>query len=112
MAKNLRQKYKEAKKQLREMKWRLLYPTKPLTFVDRGDLSIRKVSSVKTVDIFEVEHVREILKSEMAFDLARHMIKNDMIKNDMVNISETFDPHSGKVYICAEVNVVDYSKNA
>lgn len=107
MAKNLRQKYKEAKKQLREMKWRLLYPTKPLTFVDRGDLSIRKVGSVKTVDIFEVEHVREILKSEMAFDLARHMVNNDMI-----NISETFDPHSGKVYIRAEVNVVDYSKNA
>lgn len=101
MAKNLRQKYKDAKKKLREMNWRLLYPTEPFK-VEVNNLSVRKLRSVQTVDIFEAEHMREIVKNNIAFDLAKYMVQNNMI-----NISETVDPYSGQVYMFAEVDVVD-----
>ena len=104
MSKNLRQKYKEAKKKLREMNWRLLYPTKPIK-TERENLSITKISSVKTVDISRHENARDSVMMDVAFELGRCLLNNDM-----VNVSETFDPYSGKVYIFAEVNVV--GKNA
>ena len=99
MAKNLRQKYKEAKRKLREMNWRLLYPDRPLTV---NQVPIHKVRSVKTVDIFEAERARDIITHELAFDLAKHMVDNGM-----VSVSETVDPYSGRVYMFADLYVVD-----
>lgn len=99
MAKNLRQKYKEAKKKLRELNWRLLYPDKPLTV---KDIPIHKVRSVKTVDIFDAERERDMVARELAFDLAKHMVDNKM-----VNVSETVDPYSGRVYMFADLYIVD-----
>lgn len=99
MAKNLRQKYKEAKRKLRELNWRLLYPDKPLIV---KDVPIHKVRSVKTVDIFEAERERDMVTRELAFDLAKHMVDNKM-----VSVSETVDPYSGRVYMFADLYVVD-----
>lgn len=99
MAKNLRQKYKEAKRKLREMNWRLMYPDKPMTV---NNVSIRKVRSAKTVDILELENMREAVMTDIAFDLAKYMVENDM-----VNVSETYDPFSGKAYVFADINIVD-----
>lgn len=101
MAKNLRQKYKEAKRKLRELNWRLLYPDKPLT-ANITNVPIHKVRSVKTVDIFEAERERDMITRELAFDLAKHMVDNKM-----VNVSETVDPYSGRVYMFADLYVVD-----
>lgn len=101
MAKNLRQKYKDAKKQIHDLKWRLLYPAKPIK-LEVNNVSIRKLRSVQTVDIFEAEHMREIVKNNIAFELAKHMVQNNMI-----NVSETVDPYSGRVYMFAEIDVVD-----
>lgn len=105
MAKNLRQKYKDAKKKLRAMNWRLLYPTHPIK-VEREDLSIRKLNSVKTVDMSRYENARESVMMDIAFELGRALIDNRM-----VNVSETYDPYSGRVYIFAEVDVVDKTRN-
>ena len=100
MAKNLRQKYKEAKRKIHELNWRLLYPSKPI--VVNNDVSVRKVRSVKTVDIFEAERARDTIMRELAFDLAKHMVDNKMI-----NVHETVDPYSGRVYMFADLYVVD-----
>lgn len=99
MSKNLRQKYKEAKQKLRELNWRLLYPDKPLKV---NNVPIHKVRSTKTVDIFEAEHARDMVMRELAFDLAKHMVDNGMI-----SVSETVDPYSGRVYMFADLYVVD-----
>lgn len=101
MAKNLRQKYKEAKKQLHKLNWRLLYPDKPLT-VNVNNVPIHKIRSVKTVDIFEAERERDMIKHELAFDLAKHMVDNGMIQ-----VSETVDRYSGQIYMFADLYVVN-----
>ena len=100
MAKNLRQKYKEAKKKLHELNWRLLYPSKPIVMTN--NVPIHKVRSVKTVDIFEAERARDMVMRELAFDLAKHMVDNKL-----VNVHETIDPYSGRVYMFADLYVVD-----
>lgn len=104
MAKNLRQKYKEAKKKiavLRRANWRLMYPTNPFP-VESTNLSIRKVKSAKTVDRYEFENFENAIATNLAFDMARYLIENKMIE-----VKHTIDPYSGRVYIFAELDVVD-----
>ena len=104
MAKNLRQKYKEAKKKLAEMRqanWRLMYPTNPIP-VESTNLKIRKVRSAKTVDYHELDNFENAVLQDIAFDMARYLIENKMI-----NIKHTIDPFSGNVYIFTELDVVE-----
>ena len=105
MAKNLRQKYKEAKKkiaELRQSNWRLMYPTNPIP-VESTNLKIKKVASAKTVDFYELDNFESAVLRDIAFDMTKYMIENDMI-----NIKHTIDPFSGKAYIFAELDVVDH----
>lgn len=99
MAKNLRQKYKEAKQKLSAMNWRLLYP--PVS-VNHGDIKIRNIRASKVIDIYEMENMKDAVMFDLAFDIAKCLVENNMIK-----VTETVDPFSGKDYVFASVDVVE-----
>lgn len=104
MAKNLRQKYKEAKKKIAELRhanWRLMYPTNPIA-VNSKELKIRKVRSAKTVEQHMFEDFETGITIDLAFDIAKYMVKNGMIE-----VKHTIDPFSGNVYVFAELDIVD-----
>lgn len=104
MAKNLRQKYKEAKKKIAELRsanWRLMYPINPFP-IESKNVSIRKVRSAKTIELYEVDNFETVVLQDLAFDMTRYLIENKMIE-----VKHTIDPFSGKVYIFAELDVVE-----
>lgn len=106
MAKNLRQKYKDAKKQLRWLKLKL-FAAEIDNICTRKQLPIATVNTSKAYDIYEWNEMREALVKDLAFDLAKYMVKKDML-----NIVETYDPYSGRVYVTASVNVLSKDVDA
>jgi hypothetical protein len=100
MSKNLRQKYKEAKNQLRLLRLEL-FATEVASICAGKLLPIVTINTSKAYDIYEWNEMREALIKDLAFDLAKYMVKKDML-----NIVETYDPYSGRVYVTASVNVL------
>ena len=104
MAKNLRQKYKDAKKQLYSLKWQLLRTQSNKMFTE-VKAPVHNLRANKVVDMYQLEHMRDAVIKNLAYDLAKHMVDNDLI-----NISETYDPYSGRACVTADIYVV--SKHA
>lgn len=100
MARNLRQKYKDAKKQIQHMiEWQFLRQPKSMV-VD--NVPLRKFRATRMFRYGEMEQIPKPVLMDIAFDLAKHMIENNM-----VNITESFDPYRGETCIVAEILVAD-----
>lgn len=106
MSKNLRQKYKEAKNQLRLLRLEL-FATEVASICTGKQLPIVTINTSKAYDIYEWNEMQEALIKDLAFDLAKYMVKKDML-----NIVETYDPYSGRVYVTVSVNVLSKDSDA
>lgn len=106
MAKNLRQKYKEAKKQLRLLRLKL-FATEVDSICTSKQLPVVTINTSKAYDIYEWNEMREALIKDLAFDLSKYMVKKDML-----NIVETYNPYSGRVYVTVSVNVLSKYSDA
>jgi hypothetical protein len=100
MAKNLRQKYKEAKKQLQFLRLKV-FAAEIDRICTNKQLPIATVNTSKAYYIYDWNEMREALVKDLAFDLANYMVEKGML-----NVVETYYPHSGRVYVTASVNVL------
>lgn len=103
MAKNLRQKYKEAKKKLEAVNYKAVYLNSPIAVTN---VPIHKIRSARTVSLdympSNIERATEVFELDVAKKLVTHLLDNGLI-----NISSTYDPYARQAYVFADIYVAD-----
>lgn len=103
MAKNLRQKYKEAKKKLEAMNYKTPYPNSPFMVTN---VPIRKFRCVRMVNSdfmpSNLERANEVIER----DVARELLTS-LLDAGVIDIFRTYDEYTDQIRIYADIYVAD-----